>query len=80
LQLLSLAGLKTFIVELTPTLSVLDNVINFKVFEDRNHILKFFISSNYFSSQVIYKVELGEAKIDIEGVINLKKNHNQRYG
>jgi len=70
----SMAGLKKFSVEFVATPSVPDNITNFQVFEDDQHILNFLSSSDMFTAQIIDEEEVEPTEIDLEGVLNLKTN------
>lgn len=74
LQPLSLSGFKKFMVELTSTPSVPDNVTHLQVFNDDKHIFEFITISDVFVAQIIDETDPQEAELDIEGVINLKTN------
>lgn len=74
LQPLSLFEFKKFMVELTSTPFVLDNVTHLQVFNDDKHILQFITSRDVFIAQIIDETDPQEAELDIEGVINLKTN------
>ena len=53
LQLVERTKLKWFLVELVFAPSILDNIRNFQVFQDDQHILKFIMCCGHFEGQEI---------------------------
>ena len=76
--------LSRFLVELVVVPSILDNITNFQVFQDDQHILEFVLSSQMFEGQIIDVEPNGdkekgdpneeEETTDDDGIWNLKKN------
>ena len=78
LQLVERMKLKTFLVELVATPSILENITNFQVFQDDQHILEFIMCSDHFEGQEIDdtlddKPE-GDELEDKDRILNLKTN------
>ena len=78
LQLVERTKLKRFSVELVIAPSISDNITNFQVFQDDQHILKFIMCSGHFKGQEIddtpnEKIENDELE-DEDGILNLKTN------
>lgn len=72
--------LKIFSVELVSILAVLDNVQNFQVFDDDQHMLTFLASSNFFKGKIIDESDRDQGEwnpegCDMEGVMNLKSKN-----
>lgn len=70
--------LKIFSVELVVVPSILDNITNFQVFQDDQHIVKFIMSSGHFKGKEVDdthddKTENDEIE-DEDGILNLKTN------
>ncbi|XP_057847899.2 uncharacterized protein LOC131057758 [Cryptomeria japonica] len=75
LELLAMNCIRQLSVELSPIPSILDNVMNFQVFNDDGHIHEFLTSSNVFTTQIIDGDEgTKEFEFDDDGVLNLKTN------
>ena len=70
--------LKWFSVELVVVPSILDNITNFQVFQDDQHILKFIMCSGHFRGQEIDDTLDDKPKNDEledeDGILNLKTN------
>ena len=78
LQLVERTKLKIFLVEFVAAPSILDNITNFQVFQDDQHILKFIMCNGPFKVQDIddtpdEKTENDELE-DGDGIPNLKTN------
>lgn len=66
-----MSSLKKFSIELV-SMSVVDNVENFQVFEDDNHTLDVITSIGVFDAKVIDQVDK-EFEMEEESLINLKR-------
>lgn len=75
LEPLAIESINQFTVELSLIPSIPDNVTNFEVFEDDDHICEFLLSSDIFATQIIDEDEtIEEAEFDDDGIMNLKIN------
>ena len=74
LQLVERTKLKQFSVELVSGPSILDNIMNFQVFQDDQHILKFIMCSGHFKGKEIDDTpddKLENEKLeDDDGILN----------
>ncbi len=78
LQPVERTKLKIFLVELVVVPSILDNITNFQVFEDDQHILQFIMCNHHFEGQEIDdtpddRLE-DDGLEDEDGILNLKTN------
>ena len=78
LQPVKRTKLKRFSIELVATLSIPNNIMNFQVFQDDQHILEFIMCNGHFKGKEIDdtlddKPEGDELK-DEDGILNLKTN------
>lgn len=75
LEPLAIESMNEFTIELSSIPSILDNVSNFQLFDDDDHIREFLTSSDVFATLIIDEDEIvEEAEFDNDGILNLKTN------